>query len=287
VEQSLTQIYRDLGSPSLGSMSLWPEYIDTDNTRRIKRDLDLDDVPYPFPGGSWDDYIDYVKNNSTLGRHGYRRKYGILTWIDYLQSQHPSHADSPGLWRTSEQPLTAVKDAVDLFLAYIQDKSPDDQVAFSLYSSGDNTAILESGLTRDFAAVANLVRRRQAGHYVGGTNIYDGLRLARQELQNNARVGAQKLIVLMTDGYANLPGNAATARSLVLSEAQAAADAGIKIIAIALGSDADTALMEEVASISGGASFIIPGGSSVSEYEEELKEVFREVAADRPLELVQ
>jgi hypothetical protein len=59
------------------------------------------------------------------------------------------------------------------------------------------------------------------------------------------------------------------------------------VIAIALGVSADTALMAQVASITGGASFVIPGGRPAAEYEEDLKEVFRQVAADRPLELVQ
>jgi Mg-chelatase subunit ChlD len=176
---------------------------------------------------------------------------------------------------------------VDLFSAYIQEKSPDDKMGVSLYTSSNSTAILENGLTQDFARISSLVRSRQAGHYVGSTNIYDGMRTARLELQNNGRVGSLKLMILMTDGYANLPGNSTQARQKVLEEAQAAADAKIKIIAIALGVEADTALMQQVADLSGGAFFEIPGGRAVSEYEEDLKDVFRQVAADRPLELVQ
>jgi hypothetical protein len=163
-------------------------------------------------------------------------------------------------------------------VAYIQDKSPDDQLGLSIYTSADNAAILEHGLTHDFSQISNTVRHRQAGHYVGGT--------ARLELENNSRVGAMKLMILMTDGVANMPDDATTARNLVLQEARTCADAGIKVIAIALGVLADTALMQEVGSITGGASFVIPGGRPASEYEEDLKDVFREVAADRPLELV-
>jgi Flp pilus assembly protein TadG len=287
VENNMLQMYQELGSPTYGSMQWTPQYISSNNYKTIKKTLGLSSVAYPYPGGSWDDYIDYVRTDSTISSAGYGKKYGYLTWMNYLQEKQCSYADTPDLWKTSEQPITAVKDAVDLFLAYIQDKSPDDQVGLSVYTSSNNTAVLESGLTQDFASIANTVRHRQAGHYVGGTNIYDGLKTARLELQNNARAGAMKLIVLMTDGYANMPYSSYWARKLVLQEAQAAADANIKIIAIALGVDADTDLMEEVAGISGGASFAIPGGSAVSDYEEDLKEVFRQVAADRPLELVQ
>jgi hypothetical protein len=287
VENNLRTIYQELGSPRLGLMTFIPVYISSGSSfRTIKRLLGLSDVTYPYPGGSWDDYIDYVQNDYYVNQAGYRNRYGYLTWVNYLQSQQASYADTPPLWQTSEQPITAVKDAVDLFVAYIQDKSPDDQIGLSLYTSANSTAVLEHRLTQDFSQISSTVRRRQAGHYVGGTNIYDGLRTARLELENNSRVGAMKLIILMTDGYGNLPSNAATSRAMVLQEAQRAADANIKIIAIALGADADTALMEQVASTSGGAFFEIPGGRAVSEYEEDLKEVFREVAADRPMELV-
>lgn len=287
VENNLRQIYDELRAPRFGNMQWTPQYISSTNSTVIKVALGLTTVPYPYPGGSWNDYFDYVQDDYTVDNAGYEKKYGYLTWVNYLQSQQASYADTPSLWKTSEQPITAVKDAVDLFIAYIQDKSPDDQIGFSLYTSANNTAILESGLTQNFSSVANLVRSRQAGHYVGGTNIYDGLRTARLELENNARPGSMKLIILMTDGVANMPGNAATARNLVLQEARTCADAKIKIIAIALGLLADTALMQQVGSISGGASFVIPGGRPAAEYEEDLKEIFRQVAADRPLELVQ
>lgn len=285
VENYLRQMYQDLGSPQYGNMQFTPQYISSSSSTAIKNALGLANVAYPYPGGSWSDYFDYVQNNDAVDDAGYRKKYGYLTWLNYLQDHQYTHAATPDLWKTSEQPITAMKDAVDLFIAYIQAHSPDDQIGLSIYTAADYTAVLEKSLTQDFASVATTVRQRQAGHYVGGTNIYDGMKKARLELQNNARSGAMKLMILMTDGYANLP--YPNARTKVLEEAQSAADANIKIIAIALGSDADTELMEEVAEVSGGASFIIPGGRAASEYQEDLEEVFRQVAADRPLELVQ
>lgn len=287
VENNLRQIYQELGSPSLGLMQLVPVYISIGDASTVKNLLGLTKLSYPFPGGSWDDYIDYVQSDKSIASAGYEKHYGYLTWVNYLLARQTSVAATPKLWKTSEQPLTAVKDAVDLFISYIKSKSPDDHMGFSLYTAADNTAILESGLTKDFNSIAKKVRQRQAGHYVGSTNIYDGMKTARLELEKNARPGAMQMMILMTDGVANMPGDAANARKLVLQEAQAAADSKIKIIAIALGSLADTALMEEVANICGGASFIIPGGRAASEYQEDLEEVFRKVAADRPLELVQ
>ncbi|MBI1901423.1 MAG: VWA domain-containing protein [Planctomycetia bacterium] len=287
IEANLAQIHRELGSPRAGSMAVAPVAITTTSKASIKRTLGLDLVPYPFAGDSWDNYIDYVINDWTLSAQGYRKRYGIITWMNYLLSRRSSYAQTPDLWRTSQQPLTALKDATDVLLAELSLNSPDDQVGVSLYTSATSDAILEKALTKDYPSVSRAVRERQAGHYVGATNISAGLRIARLELQNNGRTGAKHIIVLMTDGQANLPGTSSRARTAVLDEARTCADAGIPVIAISLGVDADTTLMQQVADITGGAYFEVPGGRSVSEYEEQLKDVFRGIAADREVQLVQ
>jgi Mg-chelatase subunit ChlD len=131
------------------------------------------------------------------------------------------------------------------------------------------------------------VNARQAGHYVGGTNISAGMNRARLELQNNSRVGAAKLLILMTDGMPNLPtGNVTLDRNAVIAEANACSAAKIPVVCISLGSGADVSLMQEVASITGGANFVIPGGQTVNQVRAQLEQVFAQVAADRPLKLV-
>ena len=45
--------------------------------------------------------------------------------------------------------------------------------------------------------------------------------------------------------------------------------------------------MQEVADTTGGIRCNVPGGQSVDDYEEDLKDVFRQIADDRPLKLVQ
>ncbi len=105
-------------------------------------------------------------------------------------------------------------------------------------------------------------------------------------MEDNARTGAFKMIVLMTDGVANEPGSTTNAKNYVRSEAAKCAANGFPVITISLGSGADTNLMQEVADMTGGIHFNIPGGSSVSDYEEPLKDAFREIAAHRPLKLV-
>lgn len=286
VESNLYKIYGELGSPTFGSMQWNPVYISSTNSNTIRNTLGLQNVSYPYSGGSWNDYFDYVQNDSQVNNAGYRKRYGYKTWVNYVLAENYSYSQNPNLWSTTQQPLTAVKNAVDVLLAYIEENSPDDQVGMSLYTSSNGKAVLESGLTKNYSTVSSLARHRQAGHYQAYTNIYDGMRTGRLELQNNARAGSQRMLVLMTDGQANRPSNESTGRSMALQEAQTCADARIPIVTIALGAGADTDLMSSIADMTGGAYFEIPGGQTVAEYEEQLKEVFKRVAGDRSLTLV-
>jgi Flp pilus assembly protein TadG len=286
---NLTQMYQELGM-TFGSLPATATSYGDGNTSAssVKSKFGLTNVAYPFPKGSWDEYIDYVKKDSTLNSAGYRYKYGGITFMHYLMVKRDSYSETPLLWKTSEQPLTALKDAVDEFLSYLETNNTDDRVAFALYTSSDNTAILEQSLTKDYTKVATKVRQRQAGHYVASTNISAGMAKGRQELQNNARVGVSKLLVLMTDGEANLPtGNSSTDKQKVIQEANLCAAAKIPVVTIAVGAGADVNLMQQVASITGGACFVVPGGQPISAVKEQLEQVFAQVAADRPLKLVQ
>ncbi len=287
---NLTQMWSELGPLSLGSLPATSVSYGSSSTSNstIRAFFGLNAVPYPFPAGSWDNYIDYVQTDSTLYSAGYRNHYGGITFIHYLLAKRDQYAETPVLWKTSQQPLTALKDAVDEFLAYLDNNSTDDRVAFALYTASDNTATLEQSLTTNYTDVATKVRQRQAGHYVGSTNISAGMTKGRLELQNNGRVGVSKLLILMTDGEANLPtGNTTTDKQKVRDEAYLCAAAKIPIVTITVGAGADVALMSEVATITGGASFVVPGGQPISAVQEQLEQVFAQVAADRPLKLVQ
>ena len=286
---NLTQMYSELGL-TLGSLPATSVSYGSSSTANstIRNYFGLNSVAYPFPSGSWNEYIDYVQTDSTLNSAGYRNKYGGITFMHYLLAKRDQYSETPLLWKTSEQPLTALKDAVDEFLAYLSNNSTDDRVGFSLYTSSNNTALLEQSLTKTYTNVSSKVRGRQAGHYVGSTNISAGMSNGRLELQNNARVGVAKLLILMTDGEANLPtGNTSTDKQKVRDEAYLCAAAKIPVVTITVGAGADVALMAEVATITNGASFVVPGGQPISAVQEQLEEVFAQVAADRPLKLVQ
>ncbi len=289
IEDNLFQIWQELGSPTYGSMGFDPAYVSSDDTNKIMQTLGLTNVPYPYPSGSWSDFISYVKSDGDVKNAGYRKKYGMLTLINYWLERRPRASQTPDLWMVSEQPITAVKDAVDVFIDFVTMVDTDDRMALAVYDAANGEAQLEISLTSDFSLVSDTSRHRQAAHYHNMTNIAAGLKEARLELQQNARSGAFKMIVLLTDGNANwYQGgyNPSAARAELISEANAAKDDGFPVLTISLGAGADTSVMQEVADITDGIHFNVPGGQTVDAYTADLIEVFKQIAGHRPLKLV-
>ena len=254
--------------------------------------LGLDNVPYPYASGSWDSYIDWCQSsreqNDDYG--GYRWKFGGMSLLVYWLQKKPANHQTSDLWKISAQPVTALKTSTDAFMEFIQEVDTDDRVGLVIYNGSDGDGYLEEGLTNDFDLLQEIVEQRQAGHYHSYTNIGGGLRSAREELEDNARTGAFKMVVLMTDGIANWSdGGYGTSdgRTWAQQQAQAIADLGYPIVTVSLGSGADTALMQEIADMHPeGHHFNIPGGQTGDEYYEDLLEVFRDIANDRPLKIV-
>jgi Mg-chelatase subunit ChlD len=173
--------------------------------------------------------------------------------------------------------IGALKDAVAAFISVLQQSQSNDRVGFSVYSTEGHLA---TGLTFDLPQLLRDVRSRRAD---GWTNMGEGMEKGRIELTDNARLCTKKLMVVMTDGMANRP----TTRNpfqYVRDEAAAAAAAGIPIVAISFSADSDQNIMQHIANTTQGVHYHIAG--SVSQQEDELKRVFREVAAQRPLVLV-
>lgn len=264
----------------------------------IARGLGLHKVSYPYASGSWGQFIEFCRESSSshtsyydhhVKAAGYRHKFGTLLLIDFWNRFKTQHVQHDSLWMCRQQPLTAVKEAVDVFVDYVATANTEDYIGLSVYNSASGNGTLESHLTDDFESIKSIARHRQAGHYHSWTNIGAGMQKARKELENNSRAGTFKMIVLMTDGNANWVNGGVDsegADQYVLDEAQLCADAGYPIVTISLGANADSSLMDEVAEISGGVHFSVPGGQSVSDYTSDLLEVFQTIAAARPLKIV-
>jgi AraC-like DNA-binding protein len=196
----------------------------------LRTALGLDDVAYPYPSGSWNEYIDYVRSASGQNSNaGYRHKFGAMNLINFWLQNKPAHHQTPDLWMVSAQPITALKNSVDLFLYYMEQVDCDDRLGLAVYNSPQGEGLLESALTRDFTYVRDQTNQRQAGHYHSYTNIGAGINVAREELNARGRPAALKLIVLLTDGVANyIDGsmNHTRAKEYVMEETQLAAAAG-------------------------------------------------------------
>jgi hypothetical protein len=261
---------------------------DDDDYNDIERGLGLNSVPYPYPSGSWDSYIEYALSNSDHADAGYRYKFGMMTLINYWNKNKPGHDQTPDLWKCSQQPMTALKDSVDLLVDYLLTVSAEDNVGLSVYTAdNDDGALLEATMGTSLNTIKTISRQRQAGHYDQFTNIGAGMRTGRLELVANSRPKALRMMILMTDGLANRTSTASSPSQFVLDEAYLAKEESIKIMTVSVGAGADTNLMQQVADITGGKHFNVPGGQSVAEYENELKQVFGTIASDRPLKLIQ
>ncbi len=290
VEASLQQIYGELSSPKYGSLTFQPvSYGDGSTTRStVLAHFGLDKVAYPYPVGSWDDYVKFVQTDSYTNAAGYRAAYGYMTWINYLLAVREQYSETPVLWQVSQHPLDELKDAVDDFLSYLTIHCKTDRASLTIYTYSDGTAILEQALTTDYSPITTIIRQRQAGHYYGGTNMSAGMTKGRADLQKNGRPNALRMMVLMTDGIVNLPtGNSTKDKQACIDEANLCAAAKIPVVTISVGALADVALMQQIADITGGAAFSVPGGQSVAAVKSQLEAVFAKVAKDRPLQLVQ
>lgn len=172
-----------------------------------------------------------------------------------------------------------LKSSVNLFCNLVQSTSGGrDRVGFVRYSTN---ATLERGLTNNVTSVSTAAQKGEAD---GFTNIGDAMKLGIKELKDHGRPRARKIIVLLTDGLANRPTNVDPV-AYVKQQAQSAANEGFPTVAVSFGSDADESLMAFVADKTKGVHFHVEN-SPFGSQEEQLESVFKQVAFNRRLALV-
>ncbi len=277
-------VWQALGSPKFGTMQNWgtlQSISSGTSTSSILSQLQLTNVAYPFPRGSWAEFVSYVKGDSRLPA-GYRNKYGLKTWLDYVLQVRSDKVSTPRLSTTPEQPVTALKSAVDIMLDFLEGLDTEEHVSLSTY---DSQARIERGLTTDLAGINLRMQDMQAGHYDRETNIGDGIRRGRESLTAaDARPSAKKVLIVLTDGLANEPGTEAQARAYTIQQARIAADQDITIHSISFTSGADQSLMAEIAKIGKGAHFHV-ASYDMDQYSRDLKNVLLTISSIRPLVL--
>jgi len=150
-----------------------------------------------------------------------------------------------------------------------------------LHASADHyVGVLESPLTRDFESLKDNVLSRSnlnAGKYTGWTGTGAAIADAAHYLNNSreARDDAEKIIVVMSDGYANKPSRhgARYARQM----ARYAADGNVKIYSISLGNAADVRLMRDLANTGDGEHHDATGSDRAT-LTRQLTEAFQQIA---------
>jgi Flp pilus assembly protein TadG len=270
------------------------EYFDfTDNNinTTLKNALGFNTVTYPYPGyGSWDGYINYVKDNDNKNADlGYRFKFGGMNLVEYWMENYPENYKIPDLWKCRAEPAYALKDATGVFIDFVKSIDTRDQMGLAIYNASDGNSILEHPLSSNIDAIETTVNHRQAGHYHQYTNIGAGFQKAREHLDAYGRPNACKMIVLMTDGLANWHNgqyNESGAAQHIQSEKAQCVAKKYKVMTISVGVGADTGPMIDVANATDGKHYNIPGGANHQLMHDQLKDAFEDIAKARPLTLV-
>lgn len=139
---------------------------------------------------------------------------------------------------TPPQPLTDVKRAAESFLKELQDEDRVGLASFAteVFETIDQT--LTSNITEVISKVSEVSIQENGLQH---TNIGDGLKLALGDLEAHVRDGANRIIILLTDGVATRPlgSTSSFAEDYALSAALDVARAGIELYTIGLGDQVD------------------------------------------------
>jgi hypothetical protein len=232
---------------------------------------------------NWKTYINYMKSSSS--NSAFRQYYGLKTFTDFLLENRPEYYQTDIQWATPEQPLRAVKDAVQSMTDFIVALDTPDQLGLVVFAASSPPP--EVYLTDNLPAVPARLYQMQSGHYDRTTNIGAGLARARAELKSSrARGNAKKVIVLMSDGEANVSDEGSyTPKDYAIYQAQLAADDGMMIYTVSVGYASDRPMMQEIAALGRGREFYAAG--SPEEYTEELQDIFRSLGGRRPVALIE
>lgn len=290
-----------------------------DTNANVMKQFGLNAIAYPYPSGSWDAFINYCRNDSSVNTAGYRKKYGGLNFVNYLETQQPQNYKTPDLWKTPHYPFHAIKEGATLFCEHLGTIGFGDEIGLVSYddysrvettlsTDGYSIDISANPITDEYDSINQMQRHKQAAHYYNYTAIGYGVRDAHTLLTDHIRGGASPTIILLTDGLANrkpsgwsLPGGwnwaeytdydgdgdsdfstTDTNVQYAFYEAALAAQDGITIHTISVGIDGDDALMQAIAFVGNGIMVDVPATGTVEDTEQQLKDAFKIIASKLP-----
>lgn len=149
-------------------------------------------------------------------------------------------------------------------------------------SSNYHVGVMEHVLTKNLSSLNSTTLTRtnlRASKYQGWTGTGAALGDSVHYLVNGAeaREGARRIVVLMTDGHANRPpgGGPGYARQM----ATYASTNDVTVYTISLGNSADEELNQDIADMTGGEHFLAQG-SNVQALTEALTDAFKDIVED-------
>ena len=177
--------------------------------------------------------------------------------VDVVLAQDVSGSmDEPAGEGVTQTRLAASQAAASAFVSNLPGT---DRAAVVPYSTA---AYLAQPLTTTKSIITRTIYDLTAA---GWTNIGEGISVSHKELITSPRYisNTVKVVILLSDGKANLPGGEEAAKVYAREQAEAAAGDDVKIYTIGFGGDADGEFLQEIANIGGGQYFFAPDGSTL------------------------
>ncbi|MCB9865445.1 MAG: VWA domain-containing protein [Phycisphaerales bacterium] len=228
----------------------------------------------------WRDYIDRTSGR----RASFPDLFGIKTLVDYTLEYRRKPGETPELAATPVQPMQAIKDATAYMVQLLTNAQSFDQISLEVFSTYGTHQV---DLTHNFADVTAILDSIVPD---GNTNIGQGIARGAEELTSDrARVEAKKILLMITDGQANMTADgrydAAAGKAFAISEAQQAAALGIELVTISVGQGADLDLCDQIAALGHGVHFHAEG--EIDEYNAQLLQIFATIGGRRTVALIE
>ncbi len=211
--------------PIAGSKFKWVNplsYSSNTSNATIKKNLGIENaagtvlIPYPYPKGSWDEYIDYVKTSAVLKLANNQNTYGYYSLVSYFLDMRSKGDETTGLWKTQERPWSSVGTSIHTFLK-TNLTNTEDMDGLVLFNGGNiNNAVLERKLSTATKGINAILigtgipsskyankpgtgtRGRQSAEYSTTSNMVPGLSIAIDELIARSPKNAKKMIFLFS-----------------------------------------------------------------------------------------
>jgi len=228
----------------------------------------------------WRDYITRTANS----RSAFPARFGIKTLLDYTLEYRRQAGETPELAAAPVQPMNSIKQASRYMIDLLANAGSFDQISLEVFSTFGTHQV---DLTHNFADVTAVLDSIVPD---GNTNIGQGIERGAAELASNrARPEAKKILIMITDGQANMTAagqfSYSEGKEYALAAAQKAASLGIELVTISVGQDADQDLCDRIAAIGGGVHFHAEG--SIEKYSAQLLEIFAAIGGRRTVALVE